>query len=385
MTDLDLLDIDSLLSDGEKAVRDKVRSFVDAEVLPHVSEWFEDQAWPAHLPVELGKLQLLGMHLTGNGLPGSGAVEYGLACMELEAGDAGVRTFASVQGSLAMYAIHRFGSAQQKERWLPRLASGEAVGCFALTEREAGSDPSAMTVTATPDGDGWIITGTKRWVTSGSIADVAIVWAKTPDGIQGFAVDREAPGFAAEDIAGKMSLRASVTSDLFFDNCRVGADALLAEAKGLRAALACLNEARYGIVWGSIGAARACLEAAVDHAGARISFGKPIGAFQMTQQRLVDMAVAVNRGMLLALHLGRLKDSGRITPQQVSFGKLVNVREAQAVAREARALLGAEGITLGTPVIRHMNNLESVATYEGTAEVHALVLGEAITGHKAFS
>jgi glutaryl-CoA dehydrogenase len=380
----DVLDLDSQLTDEEVAIRDAVKRYVDDRVLPNIGGWFEAGEFPTDCVREMGELGLLGMHLSGYGCPGKGAVAYGLACMELEAGDGGFRTFASVQGSLAMFAIHRFGTEEQKNRWLPAMARGEAVGCFALTEPTAGSDPSAMATTAERRGDEWRLNGTKRWVTSGSIADVAVIWARTEGGIQGFLLEGSTPGFEATDIPGKLSLRASVTSEITVSDCVVGEDALLPEARGLGAALTCLNEARYGIVWGAMGAARACFESAVERTKSRDAFGKPLAAFQITQQKLADMLVAISKGTLLALHLGRMKERGGLTPQQVSLGKLSNVRDAQAVAREARALLGADGITLDFPAMRHMNNLESVATYEGTAEVHSLVLGEAITGHRAF-
>jgi glutaryl-CoA dehydrogenase len=380
----DLLDLDAQLSTDELAIRDAVKDFVSARVLPNIAEWFESGTFPKECVRELGDLGLLGMHLDGYGCPGKGAVTYGLACMELEAGDAGIRTFASVQGSLAMFAIHRFGTEDQKTRWLPAMARGEAVGCFALTEPTAGSDPSTMATSAERVGSGWRLNGTKRWVTSGSISDVAIIWARTDEGVQGFAVDTTTPGFAAKDITQKMSLRASVTSEIRLTDCLVDETALLPEARGLGSALTCLNEARYGIIWGAMGAARACFESAVERTSNREAFGKPLAAFQLTQQKLADMLVAISKGTLLALHLGRTKESQGLTPEQVSLGKLSNVRDAQAVARDARALLGADGVTLDLPVIRHMNNLESVATYEGTAQVHALILGESITGHRAF-
>jgi glutaryl-CoA dehydrogenase len=380
----DVLDLDSQLSDDERAVRDQVRDYVGNRVLPNVSGWFENGAFPTECARELGDLGLLGMHLSGYGCPGKGAVAYGLACMELEAGDGGLRTFASVQGSLAMFAIHRYGTEEQKNKWLPAMARGEAVGCFALTESSAGSDPSTLATTARRRGSRWELNGTKRWVTNGSISDVAVIWARTDDGIQGFLIETGTPGFEAPDIPRKMSMRASVTSDIQMNECLVNEDALLPDARGLGTALNCLNEARYGIVWGAMGAARACFESAVERTTTREAFGKPLAAFQITQLKLADMQVAISKGTLLALHLGRMKEQGGLTPQQVSLGKLSNVRDAQAVAREARALLGADGITLDLPVIRHMNNLESVATYEGTAEVHTLILGEAITGIRAF-
>jgi glutaryl-CoA dehydrogenase len=380
----DFLDIDFLLSDEERAIRDVVRAFVNDRVVPAVGDWFEQGTIPRELARELGALGLLGMHLEGYGCAGASATAYGLACLELEAGDSGVRSLVSVQGSLAMYAIHRWGSEQQKQQWLPQMAAGEAIGCFGLTEPDAGSDPGAMRTRARRDSEDWILHGQKMWITNGSIADVAVVWARTDDGVRGFLVPKDAKGFSTQDIHKKMSLRASVTSELLFDDVRLPADALLPEATSLRGPLSCLNEARFGIVWGAIGAARACFEAALDYSKERIVFGKPIAATQLQQAKLADMATEINRGLLLALHLGRLKDEGRLAPEQVSMGKLANVNSALHVARTARQVLGANGITLEYPVIRHMNNLESVVTYEGTADVHALVVGAALTGEQAF-
>jgi glutaryl-CoA dehydrogenase len=381
---VDFLDVGALLSDEERMVRDTVRGFVRARVLPYVSEWFEEGILPRELGRELGELGLLGMHLHGYGCPGASAVAYGIACMELEAGDAGVRSFASVQGSLAMYAIRRWGDEAQKRQWLPRMARGEFVGCFGLTEPDFGSNPAGMRTFARRDGTDWVLNGTKMWITNGSIADLAIVWAQTDEGIRGFIVPSGTKGFTASDIHRKLSLRASVTSELILSDCRLPDEALLPLARGLGGPLACLNEARYGIVWGSMGAARACYETALDYAKTRVQFDKPIGAFQITQQKLVGMLLELNKGTLLALHLGRMKDAGRLQPAQVSLGKLNNVREALAIAREARTILGANGVTLEYPVIRHMNNLESVLTYEGTSEMHTLVVGKAITGLDAF-
>jgi glutaryl-CoA dehydrogenase len=380
----DFLDIDALLDDEERLIRDTVRGFVADRILPHVGEWFEEARLPRELATDLGKLGLLGMHLKGYGCAGASATAYGLTCLELEAGDSGARSLVSVQGSLAMYAIHRFGSEEQRREWLPRMASGEAIGCFGLTEPDAGSDPSSMRTRARRDGDDWILHGQKMWITNGSIADVAIVWALTDDGVRGFVVPCETPGFDTADIEGKLSLRASVTSELLLDDVRLPAEAMLPEASSLRAPLSCLNEARYGIAWGSAGAARACFEAALDYAGDRAQFGKPIASFQLVQQKLAAMAVEVNRATLLAHHLGRMKDAGTLRPQQVSMGKLANVDAALDVARSARQVLGANGVTLEYPVIRHMNNLESVVTYEGTADIHALVIGAALTGIEAF-
>ncbi len=380
----DFLDIDSVLSDEERDIRDAVRAFVRREVVPNVGEWFEQGTIPRELAPALGALGVLGMHLQGYGCAGASATAYGLACLELEAGDSGVRSLVSVQGSLAMFAIHRWGSEQQRQEWLPRMAAGEALGCFALTEPDAGSDPGAMRTRARRDGTDWIVHGQKMWITNGSVADVAVVWATTEEGVRGFLVPRETTGFSTQDIHRKLSLRASVTSELLLDDVRLPAEALLPLATSLRGPLSCLNEARYGIVWGAIGAGRACLEAALAYSLERVAFGRPIGATQLQQAKLAEMAVEVNRGTLLALHLGRLKDAGRLSPEQVSMGKLANVNAALRVARNARQVLGANGITLEYPVIRHMNNLESVVTYEGTADVHALVVGAALTGHQAF-
>lgn len=382
---LDFLGIDVLLSDEERLIRASVREFVQDRVLPDVAQWFEAGILPRELARELGKLGLLGMHLDGYDCPGASAVAYGLACLELEAGDAGVRSFASVQGSLAMFAIFRWGSETQKREWLPRMARGEAIGCFGLTEADFGSNPSGMRTFARRDGSDWVINGAKMWITNGSIADLAIVWANTDDGIRGFIVPKGMRGFTSSDIHKKISLRASVTSELVLQDCRVPADAQLPSAQGLSGPLACLNEARFGIIWGSMGAARACYEAALTYAKTRIQFDRPIGGFQLTQEKLVNMLLELNKGTLLALHLGRMKDAGRLHSSHVSFGKLNNVREALAIAREARTILGANGVTLEYPVIRHMNNLESVLTYEGTSEIHTLIVGQQITGLAAFS
>jgi len=381
---VDFIDLNALFSDEERMVRDTVRAYVRDRVLPYVAQWFEEGILPRHLGLELGRLGLLGMHLSGYGCPGASSVAYGIACQELEAGDSGVRSFASVQGSLAMYAIYRWGDDAQKQEWLPAMARGELIGCFGLTEPDFGSNPGGMRTTARRAGSDWVIDGTKMWITNGSIADVAIVWAKTDEGIRGFIVPRDAKGFSASDIHRKLSLRASVTSELVLDDCRLPAEAQLPLAQGLGAPLACLNEARYGIVWGSMGAARSCYETALDYAKTRIAFDKPIAAYQLTQEKLVNMLLELNKGMLLALHVGRAKDAGRIQPAQVSFAKLNNVREALAIAREARTILGANGVTLEYPVIRHMNNLESVLTYEGTSEMHMLIVGKEITGRAAF-
>jgi glutaryl-CoA dehydrogenase len=380
----DFLDLDSLLSDEERLIQATVREFVRDRVLPGIGEWFEDGVFPLEVARELGGLGLLGMHLSGYGCAGTNAVSYGLACMELEAGDSGFRSFISVQGSLAMFPIWKFGSEEQKEEWLPRMASGEVVGCFGLTEPDFGSDPAHMRSFARLDGSDWVLSGTKMWITNGGIAGVAIVWAQTDEGVRGFIVPRETPGFTSKDIERKLSLRASITSELVFDECRLPADAVLPGVQGMRGPLSTLSEARYGIVWGVMGAARACFESALEYSKTRVQFGKPIGSFQLTQEKLVNMLVELSKGTLLALHLGRMKDEGRLAPEQVSVGKLNNVRQALWIAREARTILGASGITLEYPVIRHMNNLESVLTYEGTSEIHTLILGQALTGLDAF-
>jgi glutaryl-CoA dehydrogenase len=380
----DPLDIAPLLSGEERQTRDLVRDWVVTNVLPGIDEWFERGAFPTETAKELGALGLLGMHLTGYGCLGANAVSYGLACLELEAGDSGFRSFVSVQGSLCMFPIWKFGSEEQKQEWLPRMASGEAIGCFGLTEPDFGSDPAGMRTTARRDGPDWILSGTKMWITNGGIANVAIVWANTDDDVRGFLVPTETPGFATNDIHRKLSLRASVTSELVLDDVRLPESAVLPGVAGIKGPLSCLTEARFGIVWGALGAARACFESALEFAKARVQWGKPIGAFQLTQRKLANMSLEIEKGMLLALHLGRLKDDGRLKPQQVSYGKLNNVREALAVAREARSILGASGITLEYPVMRHMNNLESVYTYEGTNEIHTLIVGEALTGLRAY-
>jgi len=385
---LGLFGTDDLLGEEERAIRDTVRAFVTDHVRPHVAEWYEAGSLPAReLARELGRLGTLGMHLEGYGCAGTSATAYGLTCLELEAGDSGVRSLVSVQGSLAMYSVWRYGSQAQKEEWLPRMATGEAIGCFGLTEPDFGSNPAGMRTRARRDGDDWVLDGTKLWITNGSIADVAVVWARTEgdDGkIRGFLVPTDAPGFTASEVQRKMSLRASVTSELVLDGVRLPGDAVLPEASGLSGPLGCLTEARFGIVFGSLGAARDCLETAIDYAAERDIFDKPLAAYQLTQAKLADMTLELGKGMLLALHLGRLKDTGGLSAEQVSLGKLNNVREAIAIARECRTLLGAAGITLEYPVMRHANNLESVLTYEGTSEVHQLVIGQALTGHAAF-
>jgi glutaryl-CoA dehydrogenase len=382
---LDFLAIDALLDDEERAIRDTVRDFVRERVLPDVGDWFEQGILPRELMAELGKLGLFGMHLDGYGLPGASAVAYGLTCLELEAGDSGVRSAVSVQGSLAMFSIWKWGSEEQKQRWLPPMHTGDAIGCFGLTEPDAGSDPGSMRTTARRDGSDWILNGAKMWITNGTIADVATVWARTEDGaINGFLVEKGMPGFTAPEIHKKLSLRASVTSELVLQDVRVPEENRFPEVDTLRGPLSCLNEARYGIVWGAVGAGRACFEAALDYAKERIVFDKPIAGYQLTQQKLAEMALELNRGLLVALHIGRMKDDGTLRQEHVSLGKMGNVRGAIEVARQARTILGANGVTLEYPVIRHVNNLESVLTYEGTHEVHTLVVGNALTGENAF-
>jgi len=380
-----LFDIDSLLNDEEKAVRAAVRQLVDERVKPYVADWYQTGQLPAReLAKQFGEIGLLGMHLEGYGCAGMSATAYGLACLELEAGDSGIRSLVSVQGSLAMHAIHAYGSEDQRTEWLPKMATGEAIGCFGLTEPDHGSDPAGMRTLAKRDGDDWVLSGTKMWITNGSVADVAVVWARTDDGIRGFLVPTSTAGFTANEITTKMSLRASVTSELVLDGVRLPSSAMLPGARGLSGPLGCLSEARFGIVFGVMGAARDCLETAIDYACTREQFDRPIGAFQLTQSKLADMTLEYGKGLLLALHLGRLKDAGRLAPKQVSLGKLNNAREAIAIARECRTILGANGITSEYPVMRHANNLESVLTYEGTSEMHALVIGQALTGQQAF-
>ncbi len=381
----DFLAIDALLDDEERAIRDTVRKFVRERVVPDVGEWFEQGILPSELVKEIAQLGLFGMHLEGYGLPGASAVAYGLACMELEAGDSGVRSLVSVQGSLAMFAIWRWGSEEQKQRWLPPMHEGDAIGCFGLTEPDAGSDPGSMRTHAKRDGSDWILNGSKMWITNGTVADVAVVWARTEDGkINGFLVEKGMPGFEAPEMKHKLSLRASITSELVLHDVRVPEESRFPEVDSLRGPLSCLNEARYGIVWGAVGAGRASFESALDYAKERMVFGKPIAGYQLTQQKLAEMALEVNRGTLDALHIGRMKDEGTLRPEHVSMGKMGNVRGALDVCRTARTILGGNGITLEYPVIRHMNNLESVLTYEGTHEVHTLVVGQALTGENAF-
>ena len=383
---LDPLALDTLLSDDERAVRDTVREFCAEHIGPHVGEWFEAGELPVarELAREFGKLGLLGMHLHGYGCGGASAVHYGLACTELEAADSGIRSLVSVQGSLAMFSIYNNGSEEQKQQWLPAMAAGEVLGCFGLTEPDVGSDPAAMRTRAERAGSDWVLNGRKMWITNGSIADVAVVWAGTADGIRGFVVPTDTPGFSAPLIHHKLSLRASITSELVLDDVRLPADALLPHARGVKGALASLSEARYGIIWGAMGAARSAWQAARDYAVQRTQFGRPIAGFQLTQAKLADTAVELHKGQLLALHLGRLKDGGGLRPEQVSFGKLNNTRAALEICRTARTILGGNGISLEYPVIRHMVNLESVLTYEGTPEMHQLVLGQALTGLGAF-
>ncbi|WP_457099757.1 acyl-CoA dehydrogenase family protein [Microbacterium sp. P5_E9] len=380
----DVLGIDALLSDDERAVRDRVRGFVDERIRPNIADWFDRAVFPAELARELGELGVLGMTLEGYGCPGRSAVAYGLAALELEAGDSGIRTFVSVQGSLAMGSIHRWGTEAQKQEWLPRMARGEVIGCFGLTEPDAGSDPASMKTFARRDGADWVLSGSKRWIGLASIAQVAVIWAQTEDGIRGFLVPTDAPGFRATVIEPKLSMRASIQCELHFDDVRLPAAALLPGAEGLRGPFSGLSEARYGIVWGALGAGRDSFEAALRYSLSREQFGRPIAGFQLTQQKLVDMAVELQKGALLALHLGRLKDQGRLRPEQISLGKLNNVREAIAIAREARTILGGNGILIENSPIRHAANLESVRTYEGTDEVHTLILGQHLTGIPAF-
>jgi glutaryl-CoA dehydrogenase len=381
----DLYNIDHLLTEEERMVRDTVRKFVEERVLPIIGEHFEAGTFPRTLISEVAELGLLGMHLEGYGCAGLSAVSYGLACQELEAGDSGLRSFVSVQGSLAMFPIHAYGTEEQKQYWLPRMARGEAIGCFGLTEPDSGSDPASMTTNARRDGDTYILNGTKMWITNGSIANVAVVWARTEEGVRGFLVERGTPGFTTSDVHHKLSLRASITSELHFEDCRIPAANILPGVRGMRGPLSCLNEARFGIAWGANGAARACYEVALDYAKSRVQFKRSIASFQLVQQKLVNMATELIKGQLLALQLGRLKDEGLLHPVQVSVAKRNNVREALETARSARSVLGANGITLEYPISRHMNNLESVFTYEGTDDIHTLIIGQAITGQNAFS
>jgi glutaryl-CoA dehydrogenase len=386
---VDFLDVGALLDDDERLVRDTVRAFVDERLKPNVAAWFDAGRFPREIVGELAALGLFGMHLEGYGCAGTSAVSYGLACLELESADSGLRSFVSVQGSLAMYALYAFGSDEQKTEWLPRMARGEAIGCFGLTEWDHGSDPAGMRTTARRAGSDYVLSGSKAWITNGGIADLAIVWARTEgedDGaIRGFIVPKGVKGFRTQNIERKISLRASVTSELIFEDVRLPQDAMLPHARGLRGPLSCLSEARFGIIWGCLGAARTCYETALEYAKTRVQFKKPIASFQLTQEKLVNMLLELQKGHLLALHIGRMKDAGRLQTEHVSLGKLNNVREALRICREARTILGASGITLEYPIIRHMNNLESVLTYEGTSEIHTLILGQALTGIAAFS
>ena len=383
----DVLNIDAHLSDEERGVRERVRSFVHERIKPNIEGWYDEAVFPKEIVPEFADLGLLGMHLSGYGCAGRSAVEYGLACMELEAGDSGLRTFVSVQGSLAMSAIHKFGSEQQKQDWLPKMAKGEAIGCFGLTEPTAGSDPASMKTFARREGSDWILSGEKRWIGLATIADVAVVWARTDEEgnpVRGFLVPTDTEGFTATDITPKLSMRASIQCDIRLEDVRLPESAMLPGARGLGGPFACLNEARYGIIWGAMGAARDCYEAALAYAMDREQFGHPIASFQLVQQKLVNMLIEVGKGTLLALHIGRMKDAGTLRPEQISFGKLNNVREAIEIAREARTVFGGNGVTLDYPPMRHMSNLESVRTFEGTDEVHTLILGGAITGIQAF-
>ena len=389
-TPLELFATDTLIAEEDRELRDAVRTFVEAQLKPHLADWYEAGEIPGReLARQLGELGVLGMHLDGYGCAGTSATAYGLACMELEAADSGLRSLVSVQGSLAMFAIHHWGSDEQKNEWLPRMATGEAIGCFGLTEPDFGSNPAGMRTRARRDGDDWVLTGNKMWITNGSIADVAVVWAQTEEGengrgIKGFVVPTDTPGFSAPKIRHKVSLRASVTSELVLDEVRLPGSAAFPEIRGLRGPLSCLDEARFGIVFGALGAARDCLETTIAYAGDRQIFDRSLASYQLTQAKLADMTLELGKGMLLALQLGALKDAGTLQPQQVSLGKLNNVREAIAIARECRTILGAAGITLEFPVMRHANNLESVLTYEGTSEVHQLIIGQSLTGESAF-
>ncbi len=384
MNPLDFLSADDQLSDEERAIGKTVRDYAKSELAPHVSDWYEQGTIPSDIARGLGKLGVLGMHLEGYGCAGTSATAYGVACRELEAVDSGLRSLVSVQGSLAMFALHRWGTEEHRTEWLPRMAAGEAIGCFGLTESDAGSDPGSMRTTARRDGGDWVINGTKMWITNGTLADVAVIWAQTDDGIRGFAVPTSTPGFSAHEIGRKLSLRASITAELVLDNVRLPESAVFPDVRGLKGPLSCLNEARYGILWGVVGAARSCLEESLAYTMEREQFGRQLASFQLTQRKLAQMTIAVNNAALVALQLGRLKDEGALTPVHVSYGKLANVRAALDVARTARGMLGAAGITLDHSVMRHMNNLETVSTYEGTEEMHELSIGQALTGIPAF-
>ena len=381
----DVLGLDHLLGDEERMLRDSVRRWVGDRILPEVGSWYEEGILPRELAKEVGDLGLLGMHLEGYGCAGASATAYGVACRELEYGDSGLRSLVSVQGSLAMFPIWKFGSEEQKERWLPGMAAGELIGCFGLTEPDFGSEPSGMRTRAKRDGDDWVLNGSKQWITNGGIADVAVVWARHDDDIRGFVIPTDTKGFEVSNIHHKLSLRASVSSELALDDVRLPADAVLPGVQSMRGPLSCLNEARYGIAWGAVGAGRACYESALEYSKTRVQYGRPIGGFQLTQKKLVDMMLELQKAQLVAWRLGQLKDAGELDPRQVSVGKLNNVREALAVAREARTILGASGITTEYPIMRHANNLESVLTYEGTSEIHTLILGEALTGERALT
>ncbi len=384
MDPADFLALDDLLTDEERAVRDTVRDFAQSELAPHIAEWYDAGTLPEDLSHRFAKLGLFGMHLQGYGCAGTSATAYGVACRELEAVDTGLRSYVSVQGSLAMYAIYRWGSEDHKDEWLPQMAAGEAIGCFGLTEPDAGSDPGSMRTRARRDGDDWVLTGSKMWITNGTLADVAVVWAQTDEGIRGFVVPTDTQGFTANKITRKLSMRASVTAELSFDGLRLPADAAFPEVRGLKGPLAVLNEARFGIIWGAVGAARSCYLEALDYTLERSQFGRPIAGFQLSQRKLAEMLVAVNQASMTAIQLGRLKDAGTLQPAQVSFGKYANVRAAIDVSRTARTMLGGAGITLDHTVMRHMNNLETVLTYEGTEEMHLLSMGQALTGISAF-
>ena len=384
-TPLSLVDFEGLLTDEERMVRDSMADFCDRKLRPEVRQWFESGTLPAkELGPRFGGLGALGMHLEGYGCPGASAVSYGLACMEIEAVDSGLRSFVSVQGSLAMFAIHQWGSEDQKNKYLPKMAAGESLGCFGLTEPDAGSDPANMKTHAVRDGDDWVINGTKMWITNSPVADLAVVWARTDDGFAGFIIDKGTPGFDAPEIHRKLSLRGSITGEIVLDNCRVPDAQRLPNVSSLRGPLTCLNEARYGIIWGALGAARDCIETTMAYTESRQVFGRSLNSFQLTQAKLANMSVELTKSALLALQLGRLKDAGNLSPHQISVGKLNSTRVALEIARECRTLLGASGITLEYSPMRHANNLESVLTYEGTAEMHQLIIGQALTGEQAF-